>query len=140
MVPRNISVGDYHLSRDLCIERKAIADLIESLRSGRLYSQCEGMLRYFQHPIVLVEFSAEQAFMFPLHGANNTQDFRRESVQAMLTILALRFTSVRLLWSRSHIHTANLFERLVKNSAHPVDVVRVEGMGANDEATFDADA
>ena len=75
VLPRNISVGDYHLSHDLCVERKAIADLIESLRSGRLYSQCEGMLRYFQHPIVLIEFSPEQAFAFPQHGANNTQDF-----------------------------------------------------------------
>jgi len=38
------------------------------------------------------------------------------------------------------MHTANLFERLVKNSVHPVDVVRVETMGAADGQTFDADA
>ena len=72
VVPRNIAIGDYHLSRDLCVERKAIFDLIESLRSGRLYSQCQGMLRYFQHPLVLIEFSAEQAFSFPTQGANST--------------------------------------------------------------------
>ena len=32
-------VGDYVLSPDICVERKAVPDLISSLNSGRLYNQ-----------------------------------------------------------------------------------------------------
>ena len=35
--PVTLEVGDYVLSRDVCVERKSIPDLIGSLQSGRLY-------------------------------------------------------------------------------------------------------
>ena len=47
---------------------------------------------------------------------------------------------VRLLWSRSHLHTASLFARMIGNSKNPVDVEKVETMGTSDERTYDAGA
>lgn len=35
--PFTLQVGDYILSPDMCVERKSIADLIQSFTSGRLY-------------------------------------------------------------------------------------------------------
>ena len=37
--PVTLEVGDYILSSEVCVERKAIPDLISSLGSGRLYHQ-----------------------------------------------------------------------------------------------------
>ncbi|CEG82458.1 Putative Homoisocitrate dehydrogenase [Rhizopus microsporus] len=39
--PCTLQVGDFVLSPDICVERKSISDLIQSLNSGRLYTQCE---------------------------------------------------------------------------------------------------
>jgi DNA excision repair protein ERCC-4 len=36
IIPATLSVGDYILSPELCIERKSIPDLLQSLQSGRL--------------------------------------------------------------------------------------------------------
>jgi hypothetical protein len=48
-----MQVGDYVLSPDMCIERKAIPDLRQSLASGRLFHQvgcCLGIPRGFCRP------------------------------------------------------------------------------------------
>ena len=58
----------------------------------------------------------------------------------MLCILLLRFPNVRLLWSRSHLHTASLFAKLMAGSKHPVELDRVETMGTADDRTYDAGA
>lgn len=39
VIPATLSIGDYILSPDICIERKEGNDLITSLLSGRLYNQ-----------------------------------------------------------------------------------------------------
>lgn len=36
VIPATLTVGDYVLTPDICIERKSIPDLVSSLRSGRL--------------------------------------------------------------------------------------------------------
>ena len=55
-------VGDYILSPEVCIERKAIPDLISSLSSGRLYTQAEAMLRYYKRPALLIECEESRPF------------------------------------------------------------------------------
>jgi hypothetical protein len=47
-------VGDYVLSPDIAVERKAVPDLIQSLASGRLYSQARagGAAPWPRRPIV----------------------------------------------------------------------------------------
>jgi DNA excision repair protein ERCC-4 len=36
IMPYTLQVGDYILSPDMCVERKSVADLIQSFNSGRL--------------------------------------------------------------------------------------------------------
>lgn len=38
-MPVTLSVGDYILSRDICVERKEMKDFVTSLKSGRLFEQ-----------------------------------------------------------------------------------------------------
>ena len=36
VVPATLTVGDYILTPDICVERKSVPDLVQSLNSGRL--------------------------------------------------------------------------------------------------------
>jgi DNA excision repair protein ERCC-4 len=60
--PVTLLVGDYVLSPDICVERKSIPDLVGSLSSGRLFNQCLSMTRYYQTPLLLIEFSEARPF------------------------------------------------------------------------------
>jgi DNA excision repair protein ERCC-4 len=37
VVPATLTVGDYVLTPDICVERKSLSDLVSSFNSGRLY-------------------------------------------------------------------------------------------------------
>ena len=58
VVPRTITVGDYILAPDICVERKGISDLFQSFQSGRLFNQAEAMIKHYAFPSLLIEFSA----------------------------------------------------------------------------------
>ena len=60
--PATIEVGDYILTPDMCVERKSLNDLIESISNGRLYNQCNAMCRYYKIPILLIEFDLNKPF------------------------------------------------------------------------------
>lgn len=62
ILPVTLEVGDYILSPEICVERKSIADLFQSFASGRLYHQAETMTRYYQYPVLLIEFSQDKSF------------------------------------------------------------------------------
>lgn len=62
IIPVTITIGDYILTPDICVERKSISDLIGSLNSGRLYTQCVQMTRYYKKPLLLIEFDQNKPF------------------------------------------------------------------------------
>ncbi len=79
VIPATLTVGDYVLTPDICVERKSLADLISSFNSGRLwvssvfgdhipdfvprsYTQCELMTQHYKYPILLIEFEEDKAF------------------------------------------------------------------------------
>lgn len=64
IIPVTLEVGDYILSPLICVERKSIQDLFGSFSSGRLYHQAEMMSRYYQIPVLLIEFSQDKSFSF----------------------------------------------------------------------------
>lgn len=41
LVPLVIAVGDYVLTPEICVERKSLSDLFQSMSSGRLYNQVD---------------------------------------------------------------------------------------------------
>ena len=57
-----LTVGDYVITPDICLERKSIADLIRSLQNNRLANQCKKMLKYYAYPTLLIEFDEGQSF------------------------------------------------------------------------------
>lgn len=60
--PVTLEVGDYLLTRDICVERKSVPDLIGSLSSGRLFTQIDAMCRACAKPVLLIEFDRDRPF------------------------------------------------------------------------------
>lgn len=139
IIPLMISIGDYILSPDICVERKSISDLIGSLQSGRLYNQCQQMTRFYSRPILLIEF--DQNRPFHLQGrymlsrdseANNTE------IMQKLQLLTIHFPKLRLVWSPSPYATAQLFEeiKLTKDQPDPKAAVQL----GTDDPSLELDA
>uniref|UniRef100_A0AAQ5YQ23 DNA repair endonuclease XPF n=1 Tax=Amphiprion ocellaris TaxID=80972 RepID=A0AAQ5YQ23_AMPOC len=113
-----LEVGDYILTPDTCVERKSVSDLIGSLQSGRLYTQCLSMTRYYRKAVLLIEFDPAKPFSLMARS-----DFRHEissnDVSSKLTLLTLHFPRLRILWCPSPHATAELFLELKQGRPEP---------------------
>lgn len=86
------------LTNDICIERKAIPDLISSLDSGRLFTQAEAMSAHYATPVLLIEFDPQKAFALQ-SGADLGDDIRGGNVLCKLVLLLLHFPKLRCVFS-----------------------------------------
>lgn len=116
--PVTLEVGDYILTPDVCVERKSVSDLIGSLQSGRLYTQCLSMSRYYKKPVLLIEFDPAKPF-----SLMSRADFRNEissnDISSKLTLLTLHFPRLRILWCPSPHTTAEVFFELKHGRPEP---------------------
>lgn len=118
IIPVTLEVGDYVLSPSICVERKSIQDLFMSFTSGRLYNQVETMVRYYQIPVLLIEFSQDKSFSFQ-SASDIGEDVTPNSIISKLSLLALHFPRLRIIWSRSLRATAEIFASLKANQDEP---------------------
>lgn len=118
VIPVTITIGDYILTPDICVERKSISDLIGSLNSGRLYNQAVQMCRYYTKPVLLIEF--DQNKPFHLQGRYMMSDSSHNmDVVKKLQLLTLHFPKLLLVWSASPYATAQLFIELKQGKPEP---------------------
>ncbi|XP_053658492.1 DNA repair endonuclease XPF [Anopheles marshallii] len=146
VVPLTITIGDYIITPEICVERKSISDLIGSLNSGRLYNQCVQMTRYYAKPILLIEFDQNKPFHFQRYfmvsnasGAGTSSgggSSSNEDIMAKLQLLTIHFPKLRLVWSPSPYSTAQLFEELKQGKAEPDPDVAVK-VGSDEAANND---
>jgi DNA excision repair protein ERCC-4 len=145
IVPSMLTIGDYILSPNICIERKSIKDLISSFKDGRLYSQAEAMFQHYKAPMLLIEFDQNKSFtlepfadlsgsLSSVNAANASSD-----LQSKLVLLTLAFPRLRIIWSSSPYQTAEIFESLKtqEEEPDPIAAVRVgldKDMRAEDQA------
>lgn len=142
VIPCMITVGDYILSPKICVERKAIPDLIASFKSGRLYQQCELMFRHYETPALLIEFDESKSFSFepfselrppgqkvsaghPIAGK-----ILRNEIQLKLTELLVSFPKLKVIWSSSPYETAQIFLELKASQSEP-DIDEALSKGVN---------
>lgn len=129
VIPAMITIGDYILTPDICVERKSISDLIGSINSGRLYNQCQQMSRFYSKSILLIEF--DQNRPFHLQGrymlSRESDTINAEIIQK-LQLLTIHFPKLKLIWSPTPYATAQLFEELKQNKEQPnIDQVLQRG-------------
>lgn len=139
VIPCTLQVGDYVIASDMCVERKSLTDLVQSLNSGRLYTQCEAMSIHYQHPILLIEFDQDRAFTLEALGeAKHAKTITARTsateldVQSKLVLLTLSFPRLRLIWSSSPYATAEIFSDLKQNHDEP-DAGAAAAIGMDDD-------
>lgn len=163
VIPCQLTVGDYILTPDICVERKSVRDLVSSLRNGRLYNQAETMLQHYKNPLLLIEFDQHKSFTFDAFASISTNtsflsDYgfsssgtatssgssalanpsNPRSIQHMLVILTLAFPRLKVIWSSSPYQTAEIFAELKKNAAEP-DPLRAVQIGLDIDISNSAD-
>ncbi|KAI1114688.1 DNA repair endonuclease XPF [Nemania sp. NC0429] len=145
VVPCMLTVGDYILSPNICIERKSINDLISSFKDGRLYSQTESMFQYYKSPMLLIEFDQNKSFTLEpfadlsgnLRSVNPNE--APSDLQSKIVLLTLAFPRLRVIWSSSPYQTAEIFENLKTQEPEPDPIAAVRAgldkdMKAEDQA------
>ncbi|KAF8959813.1 hypothetical protein BDZ97DRAFT_1836010 [Flammula alnicola] len=157
VIPATLTVGDYILTPDICVERKSLSDLISSFNSGRLYTQCEMMTAYYKYPILLIEFEEDKAFSLDIiadmktygkasgskyptkkQGVQSDQpNYASPTIQSKLVLLTLSFPKVRIIWSSSPYATSEIFNDLKKNNPEP-DPAKAITIGADDDPNVGA--
>ena len=130
LAPATLTVGDFVLSKVHCVERKSISDLFGSFASGRLYTQTEAMCKHYKCPILLIEFDPSKSFSLQ-SGNEIGGDIRSDAVCSKMSILALHFPKLRILWSRSPHETLRLFKTLKENHDEP-DIEKAIEIGSNE--------
>ncbi|XP_068161430.1 DNA repair endonuclease XPF [Antennarius striatus] len=116
--PVTLEVGDYILTPDTCVERKSVSDLIGSLQSGRLYTQCLSMTRYYRKPVLLIEFDPNKPFSL-MARSSFRHEISSHDVSSKLTLLTLHFPQLRIIWCPSPHATADLFLDLKQGHSEP---------------------
>lgn len=130
IVPCMLTVGDYILSPNICVERKSIKDLISSFKDGRLYTQTETMMAHYKSPMLLIEFDQNKSFTLEpfadLSGSlNSTSSTNSSDLQSKLVLLTLAFPKLRIIWSSSPYQTAEIFESLKTQEMEPDPITAV---------------
>ena len=119
LIPVTLLVADFVLSLYIAIERKGISDLKQSFISGRLYDQMKQMIRSYKQPALLIEFNDKDIFCL-----NTISDISNEinsnDLISKLVLLTLQYPTVQILWSRSPLHTAEIFMTLKYNRSQPI--------------------
>ncbi|KAI9572539.1 hypothetical protein HD554DRAFT_2202904 [Boletus coccyginus] len=151
VIPATLTVGDYVLTPDVCVERKSIPDLVSSFNSGRLYTQCELMSVHYKQPVLLIEFEENKAFSLTVvseeaktyakhsvkhppktAGTSTVSDRAPPSIQSKLVLLTLHFPRLRIIWSSSPYATTDIFNDLKANNPEP-DPSRAIAIGAEED-------
>lgn len=132
VIPCMLTVGDYVLTPDICVERKSVSDLISSFNNGRLYNQAETMLQHYKSPMLLIEFDAQKAFTLEpfadLSSSIGTASVVGSDLQSKLVLLTLAFPRLKIVWSSSPYQTAEIFEEL-KNKQEEPDPIKAVQLG-----------
>lgn len=122
IVPCMLTVGDYVLSPQICIERKSISDLISSFANGRLYNQVEAMMEYYKSPMLLIEFDQNKSFTlepFSDYSSSSSASTSGPDLQAKIAMLTLSFPKLKIIWSSSPYQTSEIFTELKKQQEEP---------------------
>lgn len=138
IIPVTLEVGDYVLSPLICVERKSIMDLFQSFGSGRLYHQVEMMSRYYQIPVLLIEFLQDKSFSFQ-SASEIGDDVTPTSIISKLSLLVMHFPRLRLVWSRSLHATAEIFASLKANQDEPDEAKAMRVGVPSDEGIVEDD-
>lgn len=83
VIMKQLTIGDYILSEDVCVERKTIEDFLTSMIDGRLFSQLVDMHANYQKPLLILEGNMQELFTL--------RNIHKNSVMGALSSIALDY-------------------------------------------------
>ena len=115
-----LTVGDYILSREICVERKNSGsdDIYQSLTSGRLLKQLHKMTRCYTKCVLLLEFQEGTAFSLSTQTVSRSSE--KYNINTKLGEVIMQFPRLTVLWSHGVSDTVRLFQRLKEGESEPV--------------------
>jgi DNA excision repair protein ERCC-4 len=124
VVPCMLTVGDYVVTPQICIERKSVRDLIGSFSNGRLFNQVESMMEHYKSPMLLIEFDQNKSFTLEPFSdlsmpTTSSGLASAPDLHAKIVMLTLAFPRLRIIWSSSPYQTAEIFSTLKAQAEEP---------------------
>ncbi|VIO94526.1 ERCC4 domain containing protein [Brugia malayi] len=120
LLPATIEVGDYILSPNIAVERKALDDLTQSLHSGRIFKQIEQMLRHYKNVILLIEANVKDDYKKVNGGPFQGELSRRcRETRSLFTVLVRAYPAMNVIWTLDPAHSSEMFEELKLNEPDP---------------------
>jgi DNA excision repair protein ERCC-4 len=124
VVPCMLTVGDYVVTPQICIERKSVRDLIGSFANGRLFNQVESMMEHYKSPMLLIEFDQNKSFTLEPFSdlsmpTTSSGLASAPDLHAKIVMLTLAFPRLRIIWSSSPYQTAEIFSTLKAQAEEP---------------------
>ncbi len=101
---KNLEIGDYVLSEDVCIEVKTITDFVNSLIDGRIFNQAINLKNYYTNPFIIIY---GQEDMFSIRNVN-------PNALRGLIISLINDYKIPLIFAKNAIDAANYIYLLIK--------------------------
>lgn len=94
---KQMDVGDYVLSQDVCVERKTVEDFLQSIIDGRLFNQVVTLASNYDKPLLILEGGQNELFTL--------RNIHKNSVIGALTSIALDYR-VPVVYTKDAAETA----------------------------------
>ncbi|KAF7459245.1 ERCC4/XP-G-type excision repair nuclease [Cryptosporidium felis] len=120
IIPLTLEIGDYVISRDVCIERKSINDLLISLTNGRLFTQIQWIVKHYSVPVVLIELDSTESL--DRQGTQHSfapMKFNTRDMYLRLVLLIRQFPNVKLIWSSNSSFSSLIILHMKFNREQP---------------------
>jgi ERCC4-related helicase len=83
VIMKQLTIGDYILSKDVCVERKTIDDFLSSMIDGRLFNQLVDLRTNYEKPLLILEGNINEIF--------NLRNIHKNAIIGALTSIALDY-------------------------------------------------
>ncbi|RME77636.1 DEAD/DEAH box helicase [Candidatus Woesearchaeota archaeon] len=100
----HLHVGDFVLSKRVCVEYKTVKDFVDSLIDGRIFSQLKAMKEHYERPILVVEGSQN------IYAQRNIHP---NAIRGLIATILVDF-AIPLLQTKDHNETAAVLKQIAK--------------------------
>lgn len=121
VIPMSLEIGDYVISRDVCIERKSLQDLTNSLNNGRLFTQLQWISRHYSVPVVLIELNSLTELLNHQGAQHSFTPIKSNSndIYLKLVLLVRHIPNIKFIWSSNSSFSSLIILHIKSNREQP---------------------
>lgn len=111
---KNLDIGDYILSDNVCIERKSTIDFVNSLLDSRLFEQLKKMKKY-PNPILIIEGEEDLYSIRKIHA---------NAIRGFISSITLDF-KIPIIRTKNEEDTVNYLIQIAKREQETKKTIRI---------------